>query len=588
MSETPESLALFLAAGMKGATDEESRRPAGLDLAPDAGDLEIARAVARAATLASTSRVTVDADHRTDPRRALETAPVPGADSSFLGRLEASPDSPGLAVEHLDDVRTLLCVVRAGTLRQRRAAVARLSDRLVDAKGVPSDDVHDATDALIEPRDVELAYERSAARARLSGARGREARQERATWDELAASAEQAIRTFWDQGSRDEPIAALSGIERAQLLLRVRDLPDIVVAHLAALVEGTDGVGDRASRQSLLAALRYAGDPRLLPSLVSVLEGPDSELVTEAARALAGVQDVRARPSLLAAFDRSVHDVQRVTLAGALGAHGDVRGAGYVREQLETKDDDLLVATLDALATTGGAEDSEAVARFLDHDNPLVATSAARALARLGDARVLGHLSEAARRARSSALRAELEDATAAIHARLELRGEEVSEAGHAMVPAEPVGVVISLPFMVRLRAWKDFVVGHVWLFFGGLDRAVRRYEAAASKRSDWGAPYIAMAFAHLRRDQHALALAAFRRSIETDRAMVERNPLAIRRLTRTFLLRAEEVERDGRIEIARGLLEEVRALDLRRLSSALRVELDNRFDALRRRRSAS
>jgi hypothetical protein len=62
----------------------------------------------------------------------------------------------------------------------------------------------------------------------------------------------------------------------------------------------------------------------------------------------------------------------------------------------------------------------------------------------------------------------------------------------------------------------------------------------------------------------------------------VERNPLVIRAVARCFLRRSEQVQRDGRIAIARGLLDEVMALDLRRAPSSLRFEIGRRYEALR------
>ena len=57
--------------------------------------------------------------------------------------------------------------------------------------------------------------------------------------------------------------------------------------------------------------------------------------------------------------------------------------------------------------------------------------------------------------------------------------------------------------------------------------------------------------------------------------------------LARVFLRRAEEVEKGGRVDIARGLVEEVLTLDLRRVPSELRFELTRRQEQLRTRASA-
>jgi hypothetical protein len=83
-------------------------------------------------------------------------------------------------------------------------------------------------------------------------------------------------------------------------------------------------------------------------------------------------------------------------------------------------------------------------------------------------------------------------------------------------------------------------------------------------------------------RDEYAQALALYRRALELSRTRVERNPLIIVHVARCFLRRAEQVERDGRIAIARGLLHEVLTLDLRRVPSSLRFEIGRRHETLR------
>ena len=85
------------------------------------------------------------------------------------------------------------------------------------------------------------------------------------------------------------------------------------------------------------------------------------------------------------------------------------------------------------------------------------------------------------------------------------------------------------------------------------------------------------MAFA--RGEQYALALPAFRRAIELDRPRIERNHILVRAMAKSFLHRAEQVEREGRDDIARGLVGEVLTLDLRRAPEygALRAQAKTR-----------
>ena len=116
----------------------------------------------------------------------------------------------------------------------------------------------------------------------------------------------------------------------------------------------------------------------------------------------------------------------------------------------------------------------------------------------------------------------------------------------------------------------------------GAKNRAFARFEEAALSRPDWAVPLLVAGMIHATRDEYGQALALFRRALDAERARVERNPLVIRAVARCFLRRSEQVQRDGRIAIARGLLDEVMALDLRRAPSSLRFEIGRRYEALR------
>jgi len=98
-----------------------------------------------------------------------------------------------------------------------------------------------------------------------------------------------------------------------------------------------------------------------------------------------------------------------------------------------------------------------------------------------------------------------------------------------------------------------------------------------------WGVPLIGIGMAFARREQYALALPAFRRAIEVDRPRIERNPILVRAMAKSFLHRAEQVEREGRNDVARGLVGEVLRLDLRRAPGTVRFELKRKHDVLRR-----
>ena len=576
-----DRLRTVLREGLAGAAELRAE----LGLPAEVSDLEMARALVAAVGEGEVERVGVRPDVLTDPRPSFRPSVIAKPDTSFLGRLRADRSSRSLDVADLDDVATLCGVIRAGSLPQRRAAVRRLGELLEnEPRGLGSDERRDAVELLTRTRDVEIAYELSEARSRLTGGLGRQVRADREEIERLAEDLGRDIAEYWDGELAEEPIAALPGDQRANLLMRLRDLPDGIASHVGAVLEGSDGLSGREERLALLTSVRYAADPRLVSALRFVLEIADPELSLQAAHALSRIDDPRVPGVLLGAYERNVVDRHRTVLAGALGRAGDSRGAEYVRTALGSDDPDLVRNALEALEAVGGPEDADLVVRKLDSLDPVFAIHAVRALGRIADGRALPALGELRDKTSVSALWAELEEAEAAIRARMELRGEDVEEAAAITARAPKALSRTRAPTMVRLRGWKDWFIGHVWLMVGGVSRAVRRFEMAAERCSGWAAPLLSMAMAYTRKNRYAQALAAFRRAIEVDRARVEKNPIVVRALARCFLRRAEQVEREGRLEIARGLLEEVLSLDLRRAPSALRFELARRHDAMRSR----
>jgi hypothetical protein len=166
----------------------------------------------------------------------------------------------------------------------------------------------------------------------------------------------------------------------------------------------------------------------------------------------------------------------------------------------------------------------------------------------------------------------------------MELRGEEAaiidwSEVGNK--PAPRKGSRDSVPAIVL--GWRDYVMARLWLLVGRVTWAIARFESAAARRDNWAVPLIGIGMAFARREQYALALPAFRRAIEVDRPRIERNPILVRAMAKSFLHRAEQVEREGRDDVARGLVGEVLTLDLRRAPGTVRFELKRKHDVLRR-----
>ena len=338
------------------------------------------------------------------------------------------------------------------------------------------------------------------------------------------------------------------------------------------------------SRIGLVASLRYATDRRLVAALVSLVEAERGELVARAARVLGGIDDARVHPALTERFERSFVNVERVALAGALGMHGDCRGLSEVRSSLEEDQPQLLLQALEAMESLGSSESTDPVIKFLGHPDVTIATQAARTAARIADGRALDELTARHNATSVPALRAAIEDALSAIAARMELRGEEAatidwSEVGNK--PAPRRGARDSVPSIVL--GWHDYFMGRVWLLLGRMAWANARFESAAARREGWAIPLIGIGMAFARRGQFALALPAFRRAIEVDRPRIERNPILVRAMAKSFLHRAEQVEREGRDDVARGLVGEVLTLDLRRAPGTVRFELKRKHDVLSR-----
>ena len=589
-AESNDVVRSVLGAGLRGPDSDQAREALGVS--SEADDSRFATLLVEEVARVANEAIDVTPARRTDPRPRGADKAVAALDPSFLGRLRTDGGGEGvLDVSSLDNPSTVLAVARAGTLRQRLAAIRRMAV-LLDGRKLRGDDSRRLQEFLAAPRDVELAYEMAEARATLGGAIGREARTERDQLLKLSRTVAQDIVRFWDGQLAEEPIMALHSDQRPNLLVRLRDLPDLVAAHLGCLVEGQDEVLSRAQRLDLLASLRFSGDPRLVAPLVAVLKLRDVAFMSEASRALARIDDPRVQRALRRAYDRSPNERHKVLLAGALGLVGDSSGIDYVRIALGSDDPEVLRNALEALQSLGTTEDVDAVAPLLEHTDVSVQSQAVRALGRIGASRALSRLRQfRAETRRLRALYGELEEAEVALRARLELRGE--SEDTVALAPLRErdrlteVGPSIPAPAGARLAAAWSYVIALFWMFVGARGRAVRRLELAASRHNAWILPLLTLGTVHARRERHAQALATFRRAVEVDRRRVEQLPLVMRALTTSFVRRAEEMEREGRGEIARGLLEEVMSLDLRKAPSAIRFEIHRRHDAMRRRGSA-
>ncbi len=557
-----------------------------LAIGPQVEDGELAIALVRAISRRSVDDIVIDESNRRDPRASEEISRVFTIDKSYLAQLRAGESERLLDLERVSDPRILIAVVKAGTLSQRRSAIRRIGNLFQQPGELTPERSRDLIDALSQFRDVEIAHELAEARLQLPGIPGKEQRMIRKEWERLVSEVERAVIAFWEGDSADEPIAKLHADQRAQLFAHVPDLPETIIRHISAVIEGTDGVTDSTGRHALIASLRYAGEPSLIPCLRSVLEGKEPDLIIPAARSLGHIEDDRVHNVLRSAYERALLPEHRVVLAGALGVVGDTRGADYVRGIFREGDPQMIEYALEALAGLGSRDDCRMIADVLEHDDPIVLSAAIRALGRIGDSHALVPLLRLREKTRWSAVRAAIEEAEGAIRSQMELLGEEPPSRKAASEAFDTAKMAISVkradPAEVGFRARWALFVGHLWLFIGFISKAVARFEVAASLRPGWVAPVLAVAMAYNRRELYAQALNAFRRVLEIDRSVVEQSPARIRALTRCFLRRADVVERSGRPDIAYGLLEEVLSLDLRKAPSGVRVALIQRHEQLR------
>lgn len=556
-----------------------------LGLSADADDGALAEALVRA--VAESLVPTLAERGPTAERGAQDPSRILHGRTSYLGRLgTGATTEPGLNLQQLGDTRTLLAVCRAGTLFQRRAAVLRLGELIDAPHQLSADQLARVVDELPQLRRFDVAYELSLVCAKLPGAAGRRARSQRREWEVLVHRLSPQVVAFWDGERAGEPISELHGEDRVLLLSRCRDLPATMVGHIAAVIEGADGLSGPNERLSLLAAIQNAGDRRLLPALRALLNAPDGELVAPAARALCRIEDPRVHPALRASYERAVIDEQRLALAGALGVAGDTRGLSYVRGVIESDADPLKPLALEALAELGTGDDAQALP--LDKLGGAALKKGVRVVEQIGDGRALEALVRLDLAGTSSALKADIEDAAAAVRARLELLGEEAPPASAAAEVFDTAKMAVYRrrqdPASVRMRARLSLWLAHLWAFVGSQASAVARFETAAALRPEWPTPVISLALLYARAENHTQALASFRRAIDIDRGAVERSSAAARALAQAFLRRSETVERDGRNDIAFGLIEEAMALDLRRAPSGLRFALNQRHEALRPR----
>ena len=565
---------------------DQTRARSALGLSAGSTDEQFAHALVQRAALATLPELHATRSSA-PPRQVRESSRPPRTSSPpRAALLQAALGVSGRSLDELDHLHTLLLVARATGLFMRRAAVARIGELLKGLDIVAADQRRQAIHTLRGLGHAELAYDVGRVLAALPGGEGRAARAEQRARTDLAARVQQRVLAFWEGEQHAEPFGELGAEERAKLLPHARALSDLCIHHLSALLEDSAAHLAEPDLRVLLTLLEHAGDSRLLPALRSLLFQQPTDLYAPCVRALASIDDPRVPGLLGDAYERATRTTQRLLLAAALGRFGDSRGLSYARNVLKEQDPVHLAAAVDVLTEVGGKDDVQRVIDLLEHSDARVLHSAVRGLSRIGDARALLPLGELRARVEPSSKRAEIEDAESAIVARAELLGEALPSIDALYMSRDTRRMVAIArardPALLRLRARLFYGLAVVFALCGSRRRASSLFEAAATLLPEWLAPVRSLALLHARRKEVAAALAAFRRALDIDRTELEADAHAVSVLAATFLRRAEAVEREGRLDIARGLIDEALSYDLRRAGAEVRMALRERRETHR------
>ena len=580
----PEHARAILDEGIRGDLDPIRRE---LGLSASADDLDIARLSIQIAAADGLARIEIRAGWDEDPRPRRRSRRRDEEDRSLLGKME-NQANVGAHPEAFNDIEMALLALRAGSLSLRRLAAVKLSEHLASG-ALPREKIASIEASLSGLRDLALEYELRRALGMIRGTDSRRILDEEAPrFEALVRSLEESVEAFW-RGDRDEePLMALSVDERALLFLRLRDAPWAIVRHIAAIIEGDDGVVTLNDRRALLDSLRYSADKRLIPSLIALLEAGPPDVALPAARVLGRIRDPRGLSALRSAYHRTIVDAHRAVIAGALGFAGDPIGRDFVRALLFHGDDVRgRGAALEALEALGQADDAPALIEIFPalqvHERPL----ALYLLGRIGDARALNFLREVSEDGSSPRrLKLEAEESIRVILARLELKGERPrgsasSKKGRKDRRVREPGEQRTLRTSIHARFFH--LIGLFFVLFFRRERAIAWFERAGSVDPSWLGPHARIGALHDARGEYAEALVAYRSAIQRSPARVEAHPMIMRGLTRSFLRRAEELLSEGKDEIARGLVEEALELDLRRAPSMIRFELQRLAKSLGR-----
>jgi hypothetical protein len=503
------------------------------------------------------------------------------------------------------DAAALGAAAQSGTLLEQRAALARLA---VLARETSTSDV--SIDPGLAASEPELERDLLLWTAETTGAAAREARAILGAVTSLLATSEAKLRAAVDGVSNEDPLAHQAPHERATLMLHLRGASDFVVGYLNdELLESLEQGSVRKTAR-LLVGLRAAADPRLLPALGSaLLDCSDVTVRTEAARALARIDDPRSAPLLQLAYQTASAREERVALVEAFGIQGEVRDSAFLREALDfyathfrpgdpaaseehsprevidplspsSREPTVrLVAALDAIFDPVLVE---AAVRFATHEHAEVQRAAIRAIGRVGDDTALAWLDRIDEHI-PDGLELELDTARAALLRRVELRGEKPEvlldarrrrKRERALTRKFSRGLDVAPTKRHRALAW--VLLGRAVLarLFRGRESASELSHLAHQADPGWYFPPLFQGRVWHAANDLARAITGYRRALAAAPRRLFRRTRWITPIVSAFVAHAEHLLRQGHTVRAQRLLDELWPYDLSRAASPVRLAL--------------
>jgi tetratricopeptide (TPR) repeat protein len=491
----------------------------------------------------------------------------------------------------LDDVPVLWCLVRAGRIAERRAAVRRLGTLISD--GALAGDTFDGKElvaGLVAIRDPRIAFEVDTALVSATGSAGRAARQRLARADRLLARVGHLSQKYWAGKEEIDPLDNLSREELLRLGVWIRRGPDELAGHVAEYLQSRLVRGEPSRVADAVGAFIPSGDERLVPVLSRIL--PDGEIAERiaTARALARIADPRVHRALIKAYRHATDVNEKTVIGGALGQFGDDHALDFLLGELGTDDPALLEEVVRSLGSIGSLEAEPRLVPLLQNERSALVRAVARALVRCGGPAALAELRNLASRRHHQATM--LHEASEALALKLQLLGriahEETGPPRRVAVfpyrdddaPSPPVEVA-GPPWSARFRSLGYYLLGLLLISVWQHARALRAFTIAAQLHRGAPTPLLREAQLHAANSRDDLAIRAFRRALTANRRWVLRRQRWVEQMLHSYMRRADNLVARKRKREALDLLDEVASLDLRAADLDVRLAVTRRRDRL-------